>query len=150
MIIFGLLFSGIANAQKLHVYRQEVKAGTAKHFVDENGKEYSSATQDFAYLIYLQTSSNPVFKELWIDGNRYEFKVDSVSGPVVVKQGFKFKNGQHTDTLVNKTSDKLYRIFPGRKMNDVAAKNQKGVIVVTKGKKFKVPRAKELPAQYNQ
>ena len=150
MIIFSLLVANSLQAQKLYVYRQELKAGTIKSFVDEKGNETHSKASDFIYLVYLQTTRSPVVKELWIDGNQFEFKIDSISTPVVLKTGVKFNHQQKTDTLVKKTSEKVYRIIPGKKISDSTGKNSRGVILVIKGKKLKQPKIKDLPPVYNQ
>jgi len=150
MIISSLLVYNSLHAQKLYVYVQEVKTGATKIFTDASGKEYQSKNEDRIHLIYLQTRNIPTVKELWIDGNRFEFTVDSVSSPVVLSTGLKFKNHGTSDTLVRKTNEKVYRIIPGKKITSPHTKNSKGVTLVLKGRKLKVTRIKELPPVYNQ
>jgi len=150
MILFSLLICGMAQGQKLFVYSQELKSGSTKVFAGEDGKEYHSHNNEVIFYIFLQTSSTPLVRELWIDGSRYEFKMDSVSTPVIMKTGIKFNNHQKSDTLVKKTSDKVYRITPGRKMENTGPKYSKGVTLLLKSKKIKVSQIKELSPAFNQ
>lgn len=148
MTIFSLFVLMFSHGQDLNVFRQEVVGGSMKTFVDEHGQEYRSTQRQTITYIYLKGEKLPRIKQLWIDGERYEFSVSEVQSPVVIRKQPSLPPAN--DTLVTaRENGKIFRIIPGRKLGD-GQKFPKGVTLVTKWRNYITEDIRILDPAYAQ
>ena len=113
LLIFLTAFSLASFSQtgvKIYGYVQEVLPGTIPKGTDENGKKIEAVKVRDNYLIYISVPGKsriyPI--ELWIKGNRFSAKPETVTTTPVQQND----NLGKPITLVAKTSNNVQRIIP--------------------------------------
>jgi len=105
---------------KLYAYQRETSAGVRAAEVDMEGNMKTSGSRNTSYLIYLEIPRGRTYKihDIWINGEAYEAKADTVTTPVMVASGIRSMEDQE---LVPPTTGLVLRLIPGSRL-DITSK----------------------------
>ncbi|HLO82828.1 MAG TPA: hypothetical protein VK166_17805 [Chitinophagaceae bacterium] len=122
LLILGLLISLTLQAQKtgvkLYGYSQGISKGIRKTTVNENGEtKTEKKSHSKSFLIYLEIPSGMKLDitELWINGEKYRFKISTEKTPVEMKTGLHMP-GQKERVLISKTENTINQVLPLEKI----------------------------------
>jgi hypothetical protein len=109
-----IIFTGFTVRKKdiLYVYEQKVIGGKSAYTADSQGNAKRAGNNAATkYYIYLQVASDKDLQvtELWINGISYHFTFSLTETPVIIKR--QFPGEKKSDTLVDKTAHKVFRIM---------------------------------------
>ncbi len=123
LLVIAVISGSFAPAQKppvlkIYAYTQVVLPGTKKNvIVEENGNTIEPAsTTKMNYFFYaeLNKSANIRITGIWMNGKKYEVKVDSVStNPVEIFAGT-VSNGSNKIVLTPDPGNRFLQILPGK------------------------------------
>jgi hypothetical protein len=151
--IFFLLFTfsaGLfASAQtkgtaKIYGYKEPVSGAVSQRAIDENGKPVvSDPAGRFNYFIYLVTPNRVYPSELWLNGEVYSVKIETVKETPVVRKNFNNPSEPQSTELVPATTQLVIRLSPGPAITDklsekgeILSKENELVVVYKQNGKF--------------
>ena len=97
--------------EKLYVYTQNIYGGVSGYKADSLGNTTRlNSGPSTTYFIYLGVPPQKELQvtELWVNGKSYQFSLTEMQTPVTRKR--QFPGNIKSDTLVNVTNQKVYRI----------------------------------------
>lgn len=97
--------------KKIYAYKQASLPGIQPPTVENGGKE---RTETFNYWIYLTLPStkNIEVNHIWISGNKFSVKVESVETTPVIKTNSMSGAGNESTKLVPETKHKVILLYP--------------------------------------
>ncbi|HLO83235.1 MAG TPA: hypothetical protein VK166_19865 [Chitinophagaceae bacterium] len=133
LLILGLLANVNMQAQHtgvtLYGYSQGISKGIRATTVNENGEtKTEKKSQGRSYLIYLEVPSGMKLDitELWINGEKYRYKVSPEKTPLELKTGLSMP-GQKPTILIPKTEKDLIRLVQSEKI-PITGKNKRNIV----------------------
>jgi hypothetical protein len=151
IIILALCCTMISFAQakgsaKLYGFKESVSAGKSpSHAVDESGVQKAETPRPRHNLfIYLESSSAVVPTEMWVAGQKFSVKVDTVKKTPVERTNYSIPARPKTAVLVPATKKKLLQLTPlpakegGQqdKLKKLILENELVVVYTQKGKTY--------------
>jgi hypothetical protein len=112
---------------KIYGYKEPVSGAVSQRAIDENGKPVvSDAVGRFNYFIYLVTPNRVYPSELWLNGEVYSAKIETVKTPVV-RKNFNNPSEPQSTELVPATTQQVTRLSPGPAINDKLSEKGKSL-----------------------
>jgi len=127
-----------------YAYERESTPGTIPKVIGEDGKESTRTIPRIkSYQLFLEykkgTSIYPT--KVWINGVAYRVRTENISTTPVLFKTNTIADSYETDTLVNKTSNKVIQLFTNGELKPVPKskpKNATGNIIVEYSYKGKI------------
>lgn len=116
-ILFSVLaFSAFAQTKgsgKLYGYKQAAPPGMVRKTLDENGAEKAAPVkQNENYYLYLVTSSRAYPSELWIKGEPFGVRLQTIEETPVEQANTNVRVSTAKKILVPKTTQKVVQLIP--------------------------------------
>lgn len=117
MILFSVLslsaFAQTKGSGKLYGYKQAAPPGMIRKTIDENGTEKAAPVkQNVNYYLYLVTSSRAYPSELWIKGEPFGVRLQTIEETPVEQTNTNVRVSTAKKLLVPKTTQKVVQLIP--------------------------------------